>query len=115
MSLDTWLKSSADRCPGCGHHVKTQGHGGDCAPVAPADEWTVFVRALRQAADPSGLVSQTRVRPLIQTIPPKHRGLLYRRARQEGVLELVGKEGSTDYAGGNGDKEQRVYRLRGAA
>jgi hypothetical protein len=51
------------------------------------------------------------VRPLIQRIPAKHRGQLYRRAVAAGVIEQVGLEDSTDDAGHNTDKKQRIYRL----
>ena len=75
------------------------------------DEWAVFVAALRQAVGPGGLISQTNVRPLIQAIPPKHRGLLYRRAVKAGLIKPLGYEPSTDAAGGNTDKPQRTYLM----
>ena len=79
-------------------------------------EWAVFTRALSTAARKSrdGLVHQGDVRPLIAAIPHKHRGLLYRRARTEGLLVERGMEPSTDAAGRNTDKLSRVYELRAA-
>lgn len=79
------------------------------------EEWSTFAAAIREAVKPDGLVSQTDVRPRIQSIFHKHRGLCYRRATRLGLLELVGKEESTDAAGGNTDKDQKVYRLRSVA
>jgi len=79
------------------------------------EEWDTFTHAIAEAVKSDGLVSQTDVRPRIQSIFHKHRGLCYRRAAHLGLLELVGKENSTDAAGGNTDKDQKVYRLRSAA
>lgn len=73
------------------------------------DEWAVFINALRSAVGPGGFISQTKVRPLIQAIPPKHRGLMYRRAVKAGLIKPAGYEPSTDIAGGNSDKPQRTY------
>lgn len=109
MTLAEYLRALPGRCAGCGMHVERQGCR--CA----TDEWTVFVTALRTAARPDGLIHQGDVRPLIQRIPHKHRGQLYRRARTTGLIAVVGKEPSTDAAGRNTDKDSRVYRLRGAA
>lgn len=79
------------------------------------DEWAVFVAALQQAAGPGGFISQTKVRPLIQAIPHKHRGQLYRRAVKAGLIAPVGHEPSTDVAGGNQDKSQKTYHWNGVA
>lgn len=98
----------------CGAHVAPQPRDATLGAITP-EEWACFTAALRAAVDADGLVSQTRVRPLIQTIPHKHRGQLYRRARREGLLVEVGREDSTDHAGRNEDKSQRLYRLRDAA
>jgi hypothetical protein len=83
----------------------------DCVrrSLAPT-EWAVFLKALRTSVDDRGLISQTRVRPLIQSIPPKHRGQLYRRAMSEGLIRPDGYEPSTDLKGRNTDKPQRTYR-----
>lgn len=78
----------------------------------PSDsEWSIFLAALRQAAGPGGFVSQTKVRPLIQAIPHKHRGQLYTKAIKAGVIQHHGFEPSTDAAGRNTDKAQRTYLL----
>lgn len=108
MSLTAYLRTLPGRCPGCGYHIATQGCG--CP-----NEWAQFTSALKAAARPDGLIHQTDMRPLIQRIPHKHRGQLYRKARTSGLIEEVGKEDSTDRAGRNTDKDQRVYRLRAAA
>jgi len=84
----------------------------ECAELT---EWAIFVRALNAAADDSGRVSQTRMRPAIASIPHKHRGALYRRAVALGLIEVTGWEPSTDAKGRNTDKQQRCYRLRRAA
>lgn len=83
----------------------------DCVrkSLAPT-EWSIFVKALRHAVDDHGLISQTRVRPLIQAIAPKHRGQMYRRAMSEGLISPDGYEQSTDLRGRNTDKPQRTYR-----
>lgn len=113
--LDTWLKSRSDRCDGCGAHVATQGHGPDCAPIAPADEWTTFLTVLREVAV-DGVVHQKDVRPKIRgRIYHKHIGQLYKRARNEGVLVQIDKEPSGDVVGKNTHHDSPVYQLRGAA
>lgn len=89
-------------------------HNGLCN-CTETGEYVTFLRALEAAVGADGLIHQADVRPRIQSIPHKHRGLLYRRAKAEGVLEFVRKEPSTDRAGGNSDKDSPVYRLRGAA
>jgi hypothetical protein len=108
-TLDTYLRGLAGRCPTCGYHLTKQ----RC--VCQHSEWAIFTAALRTAAREDGTVHQGDVRPLIQAIPHKHRGLLYRRARQEGLLVEDGWEQSTDVAGRNSDKQQRRYRLAVAA
>ena len=80
--------------------------------LAPT-EWAVFLKALRTSVDDRGFISQTRVRPLIQSIAPKHRGQLYRRAVSEGLIRPDGYEPSTDIKGRNTDKPQRTYRWVG--
>lgn len=114
MSVDlaTYLAAKPDRCAH-GFHLATQ-HPELCS-CTEGGEWATFVRAVRQAADAQGVVSQTRVRPLIASIPAKHRGLMYRRARKAGLLVEAGSEPSTDTAGRNGDKSQRLYRLGAVA
>jgi hypothetical protein len=112
-TLTEALASLPGRCEH-GNHLATQGCG-LCTPVAPNSEFAIFIAALRSAAGPDGLIHQTDVRPLIQAIPHKHRGTLYRKATAAGLIDAVGKEPSTDAAGKNLDKTQRVYRLRSAA
>ncbi len=108
--LATFLAARPDRLP-CGHHRAHR-----CACRTEDGEWALFVAAIRQAADADGTVSQTRVRPLIRgRIQPKHIGSCYRRATASGLLVEVGREDSTDVAGRNADKLQRVYRLGAVA
>lgn len=107
-------------CDRCGHRL----YGADVIARATVciecerkacmpkfDEWATFKRALRTAADADGVVSQTRMRPLIQRIEHKHRGLLYRRAVSERLIVPDGYEDGTDTKGRNSDKPQRRYRL----
>lgn len=102
-----------DRLAGrCAHGFDIKAHHPALCNCTEGSEWATFLAALRAACDDQGRVSQTRMRPLIASIPPKHRGQLYRRARSEGVIEHIGWENSTDLDGGNGDKQQRLYRLR---
>ena len=116
MSLQEWLAAREDRCP---HGFAASQHPRYCSCTSKSEsaEFAIFVAALHTAAamHPDGLISQTKVRPLIQRIPPKHRGLLYRKARAAGLIEEVGKEPSTDEAGGNTDKDQKVWKLRNTA
>jgi hypothetical protein len=111
--LDAWAAAQPDRCEHGFSPLQRGIH--DCTPIAPTSEWSLFVAALRSAARSDGLIHQTDVRPLIQAIPHKHRGTYYRKAKSAGLIELVGKEPSTDAAGRNTDKDQKVYRLRSAA
>lgn len=114
------LHLRANRCA-AGFDLTTQhGDNGLCkcpesASVTAGTDWHTFVTALKQAVRDNGEIHQGDVRPLIQTIPHKSRGLLYRRARTLGLIEQVGLEQSTDVAGRNGDKLQRIYKLRSAA
>lgn len=106
-----------DRLPGrCEHGFADVHHPAFCN-CSERGEWVTFVRALKAAAalSPDGLVHQTHMRPLIAAIPHKHRGLLYRKARRLGLIAEVGREDSTDRAGRNTDKAQRIYELRSAA
>lgn len=105
--IDIWLRSRPDRCSGCGYHFEKQG----CR--CEDGEWSLFVAAVKQAARPDGTVHQSDVRPLYRgKVNPKHVGPLYRRARSEGLLVDTGqREPSSDVAGRNTDKLERVYRL----
>jgi len=105
------LEALPDRCA---HGYAPIMHPSLCE-CAELTEWAIFVRALRASADDHGEVSQTRMRPLIASIPHKHRGSLYRRAVSLGLIEQTGWEPSTDAAGRNTDKQQRRYVLRGKA
>jgi hypothetical protein len=109
--LDT-LRADPTRCT---HGYAANQHPRLCPCPGLDSEYATFVAALRTAARADGLIHQTDVRPLIQRIPHKHRGQLYRKARAAGVIEVAGKEPSTDEAGRNLDKDQRIYRLRSAA
>jgi len=106
-SLSDFLADRPDRC-GLGFHVEQHPAICNCSEMG---EWAVFTRALRRAADDHGRISQTDVRPLIQAIPHKHRGQLYRRAVAEGLIRPDGYEQSTDLKGRDTDKSQRRYRL----
>lgn len=105
------LANAPGRCE-FGFSIEHQ-HPGLCG-CRDGSEWATFLRALKTAAKSDGTIHQTDVRPLIQAIPAKHRGTLYRRARTSGVIVEVGLEPSTDHAGRNADKLQRVYRLAAA-
>jgi hypothetical protein len=108
------LERLAGRCSN-GFDIATQHDLCDC-PAGTQSEWATFLAAVRRAATETGDVSQTNVRPLIQSIPAKRRGQLYRRAVAERVLVDTGeREPSTDHAGRNSDKLQRRYRLGAAA
>lgn len=106
-TLDAYLAADPTRCA---HGYAPNQHPGLCG--CGDAEWHIFTRALKLAADDAALVSQTRMRPLLRGIEPKHIGQLYRRARKDGLIEVAGWEPSTDVAGGNADKQQRLYRLR---
>lgn len=111
MTATLNLETFPGRCP-MGFAEVHHPHFCNCSEFG---EFVIFVRALKAARDESGLISQTRVRPLIQAIPHKHRGRCYRRAKSEGLIERAGKEPSTDAAGKNTDKDQTVYRWIGVA
>lgn len=109
-TLDRYLTSCPDRCSVCGHHVPTQSHGALCAPIAPADEWQTFLRALRSSVRSDGTVHVNDVRPKVQGIYHKDRGLFWARARREGYIKHSHKEPSTDTKGRNTDKDANVDR-----
>ena len=110
MTLDTWARTQSTRCEH-GYHRTAQ-----TCPTCPTDEFSLFAAAIRKAARDDGTVHAGDVRPLIAQIPPRHVGVLYRRARAAGLLVDTGeREESTDVAGRNGDKLSRVYRLGRAA
>lgn len=92
-------------------------------PVAPpiegaaADEYAIFVAAVRSSRRADGTVHQGDVRPLLRgRVAPKHIGTLYRRAKAEGLLRDTGeREPSNDFAGRNADKLDRIYAYGAAA
>lgn len=100
-------------CPDCVADVKPSPLARLHAALdrSTADEWAVFVSALRSAVGPGGFISQTRVRPLIQAIPHKRRGQYYARAIRAGLLQAHGYEPSTDVAGKNAGKPCPTYIL----
>lgn len=109
-SLAAYLRTLPDRCPDCLAHVPTQGHNAGCT----ADEWTLYRHALRAAADSSGVIHMAALRPLTQGIHHKHRGQLLARAERERLIVSIGREPSTDLAGKNGNKTDRIFRLETA-
>lgn len=104
-------------CPDCVADVKPSPLARLHAALdrSTADEWAVFVSALRSAVGPGGFISQTRVRPLIQAIPHKRRGLCFRRAIKAGLIRPIGYEPSTDVAGKNAGRPQQTYEWIGEA
>jgi hypothetical protein len=82
----------------------------------PNDEWTFFLRTLRDAVRPDGTVHQCDVRPKLRgRIEHKRIGVLWRRARTLGLISEVGTERSDDVKGKNAGRHEPVYRLRSAA
>lgn len=123
MTLDQFLATRSDRC----HHGYARNQGcPTCTPAAPdpgkagatgANEWSVFVAAVRQVVRPDGTVHANDVRPLIRgRIAPKHIGPMYVRACSSsvGLLERLGYEDSADTQGRNTHHGSGVFRLRGA-
>lgn len=110
MNLDA-LALLPGRCAH-GYHVTQRTLCETCTPT----EWSLFRNAVLAAARPDGTVHANDLRPLIRDrIAPKHVGLMYRRAKADGLLVDTGiKEPSTDTQGRNADKDARIYRLRAA-
>lgn len=112
------LSSGRWTCPDCEAGTKPSPLARAIAALefrASESEWSTFVTALKAATGPGGFITQTKVRPLIQSIPHKHRGQLYRRAVAQGLIKPNGYEPSTDVAGRNSDKPQRTYVWSDAA
>ena len=98
-------------CPTCTPATPDQGKAG----AAGANEWSVFVAAVRQVVRPDGTVRANDVRPLIRgRIFHKRIGGYYNRAVNEGLLERLGYEDSADTQGRNTHHGSGVFRLRGA-
>lgn len=117
-TLEEALRTYPGRCAGCGAHVRTQGHGSECVPVAPMDRaaaWAEFKRILAAVADEHGLVRMEDMRPRTQHIFHKWRSSFYAAAKAEGLIEPVRREGSTDSKGKNTHHDQTLYKLRSAA
>lgn len=111
MTLETFLRRQPQRCAKCGFHVPTQ----SCRCLG--SEWQLFLAALRQSVRADGTVHIKDVRPLIRKkIPAKHIGLLWRRARKEGLIEETGTwEQSDDTQGRNAHRVEMVYSWSAAA
>jgi hypothetical protein len=113
MTLDAYLRARPDRCTGCGYHPTQGCHCDQTGAITPG-EWATFTAALRQVAR-DGRVHQRDMRPLIQSIHHKHRGLCYARARRIGLLVQVDEERSSDTQGRNTHHKSPVYELREVA
>lgn len=109
-ALDTYLKSRPDRCSGCGWHPPTQGHGPECAPVAPALTKTTALAAVNDAAPApdravidaailrvarrGGAFSANDVRELLPEVGPLM-GARFNALARRGLIERVGYVPST--------------------
>ena len=82
----------------------------------PTDaEWSIFTAALRLARRADNTVHQCDVRPHIRgRIEPKHIGILWRRAKSEGLVVEVGHERSNDTAGRNAGRMEPYYEITAA-
>ena len=123
MTLDAYLATRADRCPGCGHHVPTQGCA--CAPVAPTvlrdraqaaasaahpDERAAVDAAIRQLAATGRPFSANDARTL-HGVRGGVVGAAFTAARKAGLIAPCGDETSSD----PGTHGHRVYQWRGVA
>ena len=122
MSLDSYLATRSDRCqhgyarnqgcPTCTPATPDQGKAG----AAGANEWSVFVAAVRQVVRPDGTVHACDLRPLLRNrIEPRRLSSLYRTARHKGLLVEVGHERSNDERGRNAGRMEPYYSLGAAA
>ena len=119
-SLDAWLKSRSDRCPGCGFHVKSQGcacaglaakaKGQDIAANAHPDERSRVEAAIRQLAA-TGMPFSANDARAIHGVKGGVVGAAFTALRKEGVIKPIGDETSTD----PGTHGHRVYRWQGVA
>lgn len=76
-------------------------------------EWDLYVAALHQAADESGVISPNRLRPLVRDhVAPRRIGAFANRAISQGLVAYTGEwEVSDDHAGRNAGKPARTMRL----
>lgn len=81
----------------------------------PAEEWDVFVAALRQAADASGRIDPNDLRPLVRdSIAPRRIGAFTNRALSSGLVAYTGEWViSNDNQGRNSGKPARVLQWIG--
>lgn len=82
-------------------------------PALPvtADEWDWFLRILREAATPTGVIDQNEVRPKLRgKVRPARIGAFYRRACLEGRIRPEGWNTSDDLEQRNAGKPTRMYR-----
>ena len=77
-------------------------------------EWSLFLDALRDAADLSLHIYPNTLRPLLTQISPARRGAFTRRAKLAGIIrEVPGMvEVSDDHGSRNGGRIMPVYALR---
>lgn len=105
MTLDTWLKSQPGRCPGCGHHIATQGcscegqrlksAGQSIATNAHPDEHSAVMAAIKSLAASGRVFSSNDARPLHGVSGPIV-GAAFTAARKAGLIEAVGFTTSTE-------------------
>ena len=105
-TLDAYLAARPDRCP-LGFHLSQHPHFCGCTDMS---EWAVFLAAVRAVVRDDGTVHQCDVRPKIRgRIQPKHVGILWRRAKSEGLVAEAGHERSDDLAGRNAGRMEPYY------
>lgn len=104
--LDTYLRTRSDRCPGCGHHVATQGCA--CAGISarntilPAvsaahpDESARLESAIRRLAASGREFSANapELRVIVENVPGPVVGSTFGRLSRAGVIKKVGYETS---------------------
>ncbi len=83
----------------------------------PAEEWDVFMRALKTSSDPSGRIDPNLLRAYLRgQVAPRRIGAFTLRAKAEGLIVDTGEwQISDDTEGRNAGKPARVYRLTGGA
>lgn len=119
MSIDTWARSRADRCSGCGFHPETQGcacagqklkiRGQAIATAAHPTDRAKVEAAIKQLAATGRPFSANDARA-IHGVKGGVVGATFTALRQAGVIRSVGDETSTD-AGTHG---HRIYQWIGA-